>query len=118
MKILVVDDSIGAASTFKLYAEALGHEVRMARDAVEALAVMREGFHPDAWLVDIHLRAAPDGSSFIRQMSSLPGRFVAWTAYRGEDLDLPDGTPVIYKPAEPQELMAALEKAAAKEATT
>jgi CheY-like chemotaxis protein len=52
--VLVVDDNRDAAQTLGLLLELCGHEVRVAHDGREALAIA-EAFRPDAVLLDIGL---------------------------------------------------------------
>jgi CheY-like chemotaxis protein len=51
-RVLVADDNADAAQTFALLLSFSGHEVRIAHDGDEALAVGRD-FHPDVAFLDI-----------------------------------------------------------------
>ncbi|MGK4004433.1 PAS domain S-box protein [Sorangium sp. So ce1036] len=87
-RILVVDDNADAAESLVMLLEALGHEVRMARDGHEALETVA-AFQPELVLLDIGLPGM-DGYEVARRLRACPGlagaRLVALTGY-GQDED-------------------------------
>jgi signal transduction histidine kinase len=81
-RILVVDDNRDAAELSALALTGLGHDVRVAFDGLQALAIAQT-FCPHIVLLDIGLPVM-DGYEVIRTMRSrLPGdtRFIAVTGY-------------------------------------
>jgi CheY-like chemotaxis protein len=88
-RILVVDDNADAAVALAELLAELGHEVRVAHDGLEALALAR-AFRPDVCLLDIGLPVM-DGYELaqrLRSQAELPEgvRMVAITGY-GRDAD-------------------------------
>jgi CheY-like chemotaxis protein len=87
-RILVVDDNVDAAQMVAMLLEALGHEVAVEYDPLQALATVREGRF-DAFILDIGLPGM-DGHELARQIRQLPGAsgalFIALTGY-GQDQD-------------------------------
>ena len=87
-RVLVVDDNVDAAQTVAMLLETSGHEVRIAHDGPEALA-MALAWHPDLLLLDIGL---PGLNGFqvaerIRQEPTLKNVvLVALTGY-GQEAD-------------------------------
>ncbi|HEX4147124.1 MAG TPA: ATP-binding protein [Pirellulales bacterium] len=76
-RILVVDDNKDAGDTLGVLLRAKGHEVRMARDGVEAVEVAAE-FLPDVILMDVGMPKmnGHDAARQIRQMPALAGAFI------------------------------------------
>jgi CheY-like chemotaxis protein len=87
-RILVVDDNVDAAQMVAMLLEALGHEVAVEFDPLQALAAVRERRF-DTFILDIGLPGM-DGHELARQIRQLPGAgdalFVALTGY-GQDQD-------------------------------
>jgi two-component system CheB/CheR fusion protein len=71
LRILVVDDHEDAAESLATLLRLLGHEVRVAADASEALDVV-SAFQPDVALLDIGLPGM-DGYELARRLRRLPG---------------------------------------------
>ena len=59
-RVLLVDDNVDFATSLKFLLESLGHDVRMAHDAAEALSVARE-LRPELGFLDLGL---PDMSGY------------------------------------------------------
>nr|WP_314542958.1 ATP-binding protein [uncultured Massilia sp.] len=88
LRVLLVDDNEDAAATGAALLAQLGHEVRTAHTAGQALAAARE-FHPEVAILDIGL---PDmdgyGLAAILRRTGAPGlRLVALTGY-GQKTDV------------------------------
>jgi PAS domain S-box-containing protein len=87
-RVLVVDDNHDATETLELLIQLWGHEVRIAYDGEEALALAAE-FQPDIVLLDIGLPGM-SGYDVARRMRALPecrdAMLVAVTGY-GQDSD-------------------------------
>jgi CheY-like chemotaxis protein/anti-sigma regulatory factor (Ser/Thr protein kinase) len=91
MRILVVDDNVDAVHTLQLFLTAAGHEVEMAYNAGDALALAAV-FKPDACLLDIGLPDF-DGNELARRLRANPSvaeaMLVAMTGYgRQQDRDI------------------------------
>jgi len=69
-RVLIVDDNRDAAALLDEALEAQGHEVRVAFDGPQALALV-EGFTPDVALLDIGLPVM-DGYELARRLNALP----------------------------------------------
>ncbi|WP_036170560.1 response regulator [Massilia sp. 9096] len=86
--ILVVDDNVDAAETVALLLQALGHDVAVEYDPLQALACVRERRF-DTFILDIGLPGM-DGHELARQLHALPATngalFVALTGY-GQEQD-------------------------------
>jgi CheY-like chemotaxis protein len=117
VKILFVDDNHALTEALALYVEPLGHEVRSASNAPEAMQVLLAGFRPHVLLVDVQLRGAMPGDVFIRSLC--PANFgrkrvgvVVLTS--GSDIvpGLPPTIPILRKPVEPAEILRVLEEEA------
>ncbi len=52
--VLIIEDEAVLAKNMRLYLERRGHEVRVASDAEEGLALL-DVFHPDAVVLDFNL---------------------------------------------------------------
>ena len=70
LHLLIVDDNRDAAALLDEALEAQGHEVRVAFDGPQALALV-EGFTPDVALLDIGLPVM-DGYELARRLNALP----------------------------------------------
>ncbi len=80
--ILLVDDNVDALQTLALTFRSLGHEVRTAEDAFQALT-MADQFHPDVAVLDIGLPVM-DGYELadkLRKRGGRPFPMVALTGY-------------------------------------
>jgi two-component system, OmpR family, response regulator len=90
-RILLVDDSVDAASAMSMLLEALGYEVRTEYDGPRALASIDE-FCPDVVVLDIGLPGM-DGFEVAREMRKRPitkdALLLAMTGY-GSDADRQD----------------------------
>ncbi len=103
---------MGFAEALALYATKEGHEVKVAASRHDALMLFRQGFHPNAILVDLKLQTDM-GDSFIRTLQ--PQEFgrhrlavVAITADPLLNPELPPGVPLIRKPSDPDDILATL----------
>ena len=70
-RVLVADDNNDAADTLAMLLEMGGHEVRVARDGEEAVA-LAASFRPDAILLDIGMPRL-DGYGACQRIRLLPG---------------------------------------------
>ncbi|MFK3737035.1 hybrid sensor histidine kinase/response regulator [Massilia sp. TN1-12] len=117
LRVLLVDDNEDAAATGAALLGQLGHEVRTAYTAGQALAAARE-FHPEVAILDIGL---PDmdgyGLAAILRRTGTPGlRLVALTGY-GQKTDVERARAAgfdlhLTKPAGLEDLQRALQTAA------
>jgi signal transduction histidine kinase len=86
-RILVVDDNAAAGDMLAAVLEMMGHEVRVARDGLSALATA-ETYRPDVVLLDIGMPGM-DGYELARRLRGRPGwksvRLVAVTGYGQEE---------------------------------
>jgi two-component system, sensor histidine kinase len=110
LRVLVADDSPDAADALRLLLRGWGHEVRVAYDGLEALAIA-PGFRPDVVLLDVRMPRLPGGEVAwrLRQLPPLAGTLIVCASgvypdaesladYRGYfDAFLP-------KPCDPQRL--------------
>jgi two-component system OmpR family response regulator len=81
MRILVVEDDLDFGDTVAEHLDRLGHEVRVASNAPQALALV-DTFRPDVVFIDIGLPIF-DGNSVaaaVREHSTPPPTLVALTA--------------------------------------
>ncbi len=113
MKILVIDDNLEQASSFATYATEKGHQVKVAKEVEQALKTVRDGFHPNVWLIDLLLKGPTRGSQLIRDLVSRPAipPIVAITGMPLEAHNLPPGIRTLYKPMDPDDILDALEDA-------
>ncbi len=82
LRIVVADDNVDAATSLALLLEAHGHEVRVAHDGAEALA-LTQVFRPQAMVLDIAMPHL-DGHAVCREVRALPwGREVLMIAASG-----------------------------------
>jgi len=83
LRVLVVDDNESVTKTFGWMLEALGHEARVARDGLTALAMARS-FLPDVVMLDIGLPGM-NGYEICQKMRAEPGLagcvFIAQTGW-------------------------------------
>jgi len=70
-RILVADDNEDAATSLATYLEMAGHQVRVAADGAQAVALARE-FLPDVAILDIAMPVT-DGLAAARALRTLPG---------------------------------------------
>ena len=115
-KILVVDDNVDVVETTSMLLSLSGHEVRSAKDGLQALQVAAE-FGPDVVLLDIGLPLM-DGYEVarrLRQMPALAGALlVALTGY-GQQGDRQRGREAgfdghMLKPVDPHALAQMIER--------
>jgi len=90
-RILVVDDSRDSAESLAIFLRSCGHEVEVAYDGTEALAIA-ERFVPQVVLLDLGLPDL-DGTDVAGRLRAKPGgrqlRLIATTGWqRSEDLKL------------------------------
>ena len=82
--MLIIDDNIDFAKELAMFATALGHEARVARNEEEALAIV-EDFTPNLLVVDWKLRGESNGGDVaVTLKAKLKGssiRTVAITGY-------------------------------------
>jgi CheY-like chemotaxis protein len=114
-RVMVVDDNKDAADALGMLLKNEGHEVRVARDSVEALGAVRDA-PSDVFILDIGLPGM-DGYELARHLRGHPnGRaatYIALTGY-GSAQDKQRGAAAgfdhyLVKPAELSELMRLLE---------
>jgi signal transduction histidine kinase/CheY-like chemotaxis protein len=113
-RILVVDDNEDAAELLSELLRSVGHEVQIAHDGVEALAVSAR-FHPEVAILDIGLPVM-DGYELARRMREAQGaavRLIAVTGY-GQESDLRRSRAAGFerhfvKPVHVDELLSAIE---------
>lgn len=118
LSILVVDDSDGVRDVFERALRTAGHEIRGARDGVDALAVLeRWGIVPDVVLTDLRMprMGGVELAERLRELHpELPIVFVS--GYTPEPLTIPRElqatTTFVQKPILPRALLAALTAAA------
>jgi signal transduction histidine kinase/ActR/RegA family two-component response regulator len=88
LRVLVVDDNVDAALSFRLLLELAGHEVALAHDGAEALEVARQ-FRPQVGFIDIGLPVL-DGYEVARRLrrsaTTCDSLLVAVTGY-GQQTD-------------------------------
>ena len=113
-RILVVDDNVDAAQTLAVLLQLAGHEVRIAGDAVSALALM-DSWLPEVEVLDIGLPGM-DGYALAERIRSdarhAHVRLIALTGY-GRDADIERARQAgfdvhLTKPAEPTRLLEAV----------
>lgn len=81
-RIVVADDNTDAADSLSLLLQMAGHEIRIARDGAEALAIARQ-FQPDTMVLDIAMPGL-DGLELARHIRAEPwGRPVLLIAASG-----------------------------------
>jgi PAS domain S-box-containing protein len=87
-RILVADDNADSVATLSLMLEAMGHEVRVAHDGVETVA-MAESFRPDAILMDIGMPGLNgfDACARIRERPWARDVFITALTGWGQDED-------------------------------
>jgi PAS domain S-box-containing protein len=84
-RVLIVDDNVDAATLLSTVIEAMGHELRVAHDPPEALALL-DTFTPDVAVLDIGLPVM-DGYELARRIRDKVGpacRIIALTGYGQE----------------------------------
>ncbi len=82
MRVLVADDFVDAADSLAALLGLYGHQVRVAYDGVEALAVAAE-HHPHAAIVDINMPRL-NGFAVAQRLRKRYGsnlRLIAYTAF-------------------------------------
>jgi CheY-like chemotaxis protein len=79
--VLVAEDIPDAAEMMRIMIECMGHDVRVASDGVEAVAIARE-FNPDIALLDIGMPRM-DGYEAARQIRAALGSRVFLVALTG-----------------------------------
>jgi CheY-like chemotaxis protein len=80
-RVLVAEDIPDAAEMMRLMLEGMGHDVRVAADGVQAVAMARE-FDPQVVLLDIGMPRM-DGYEAARQIRATLGRRVVLVALTG-----------------------------------
>ncbi|TWO71743.1 PAS domain S-box protein [Caenimonas sedimenti] len=85
LRVMVVDDNQDAAETLGVLLETLGHDVRVAHDATQALKAV-EGGARDVFILDIGLPGV-DGYELARRLRAHPhgsaATYIALTGYGG-----------------------------------
>lgn len=108
-RVLAIDDRRANLTLLRSVLEPRGYVVDCAADPDQAL-VLAVADHPDAILCDIHLGGA-QGQEVLRQLravpelADIPFAFLSATSSSADGPTL-DGRPVIYKPIEPEPLLA------------
>ncbi|HEX3062338.1 MAG TPA: ATP-binding protein [Usitatibacter sp.] len=122
LRILVADDNVDAATSFAALLAARGHEVRVAHDGAQALAIARS-FEPDVAFLDIGMPRV-QGYEVARRMREEEATrrtlLVALTGW-GRDDDRQRASEAgfdrhLVKPPDPEEIDRILEGAAARTA--
>jgi PAS domain S-box-containing protein len=80
-RILVADDVPDAAETFRLVLELMGHDVRVAADGVQAVAVAKE-FRPEVAFLDVGMPRM-DGYQAAQEIRAALGRTILIVAVTG-----------------------------------
>lgn len=106
--ILVVEDDVNVAELIRLYLAKAGHDVRVARDGLEALDLFREK-RPDLVILDVMLPFL-DGWEVCREIRRESEAPVIMLTARGESGEKVLGFELgaddyVVKPFDPQELM-------------
>jgi signal transduction histidine kinase len=118
-RILVVEDNQELLTTTSALLEAYGCEVVCGTSAEDALRLIDQPLGFDAVLTDVLMPGAMDGIALARHLQhklpQLP--VVLVSAHRG-DASIPGGVPLVHKPCSPEVLVAALEKAMARQRRT
>ena len=116
-KVLVVDDEPACRDATRVLLTARGHEVRAVADGREALDVAA-GFQPDVAVIDWMLRSELDGielaNLFAQQCPAT--RCLIISGYPNIDAAMRSRMPrgrLLCKPVAPDELLRAIEEAAA-----
>ncbi len=120
MRVLVVDDNRDAADSMRMLLEASGQEARCVYDGVSALEIA-ESFHPEVILLDIGMPSM-DGYQVVRELRArklVPPPTIAALTGWGQDSDKKKTQEAGFdhhftKPVDAVELMAFLERAAAR----
>jgi CheY-like chemotaxis protein len=110
-RVLIVDDNADSRDALSELLRSWGHEAKVAADGCEGITLALE-HRPDVVLLDIRLPDL-DGSEVARRIRSGVGNGVRLVALTGSDEEEKAGTfdDYILKPAEPEVLRAAIEKA-------
>jgi CheY-like chemotaxis protein len=105
-KVLIIEDIPGVAEMLQLLVELWGHEVRVAFNGLDGLAVAKE-WSPDVVLSDLGLPGL-DGFGVARALRASGARLIAVTGYSSAEVRqkaLASGyQEVLVKPADPTEL--------------
>jgi CheY-like chemotaxis protein len=111
LRILVVDDNIDSAHTMAAYLSVHGHEVQVAHDGLEALALL-EAFEPEVGILDLGMPRM-DGyalAKHIREHSNHDEPLLIAVTGWGQDSDRRRSKAAgfdhhVVKPADPQHLL-------------
>ena len=76
-RVLVAEDIPDAAEMMRLMIECMGHEVRVAADGVQAVAIAKD-FQPQIALLDIGMPRM-DGYEAARQIRAALGHACSWS---------------------------------------
>jgi CheY-like chemotaxis protein len=105
-KVLIVEDNLDTAEALRVLVDLWGHEVRVAFNGIEGLAMAQE-WQPDVVLCDIGLPGL-DGFGVARALRSTGARLIAITGYGSDGFHrtaLASGFErVLVKPADIDEL--------------
>jgi CheY-like chemotaxis protein len=71
MRILIADDDEDIREVLALVLGALGHQVEVAANGLDALARLRGGYHPELVLLDLMMPGL-DGEGLVRTMRADP----------------------------------------------
>jgi CheY-like chemotaxis protein len=85
LRILVVDDNVDAAETLELILRLAGHEVVVAFDGIEALAMFAE-FQPDVAILDLGLPGIDGFEVALRVRADERFRSIPLIAHSGYSL--------------------------------
>jgi PAS domain S-box-containing protein len=116
-RVLVVDDNVDAASLLAELCTMMGHEVKVAHDGPQALALL-EDFSPEVAVLDIGLPVM-DGYELAKRMREKMGpscRLVALTGY-GQEHDRRRSEEAgfaahLVKPVDPQRVLSLIDESA------
>jgi CheY-like chemotaxis protein len=116
-RVLVADDLADAAEMLRLMLDSRGHEVRVANDGAQAIAIAKE-FRPDIALLDIGMPRV-DGYEAAREIRRALGTGIVLVALTGwgqeehrQRAREAGFDHHLTKPAEPEELEALIKSAA------
>lgn len=115
-RILVLDDEADIRESLTTMLKAYGWEVAAEASGSEALARVKDGFHPDALIIDFRLRAGESGLAVLAELRAAGSDAPAWLITGDTEPHRiaearAAGVPVIYKPVDGLQLATLLREA-------